>query len=122
LGLLLAVVVHGAHISDTRGIRLLLIRLYSSFPLLKKIWVDGGYKQGCFDWAKAMFGYLLELVQRLGDGFTVLRKRWIVERTFAWISFYRRLSRDYEHNPKSSETNIKIVMIALMLKRLENSS
>ena len=66
-----------------------------------------------------MFGYLLELVQRLGDGFTVLHKRWIVERTFAWLSFYRRLSKDYEHNPKSSEANIKIVMIALMLKRLE---
>lgn len=120
--MLLAVVVHSAHISDTRGIRLLLIRLYSSFPLLKKIWVDGGYKQGCFDWAKTMFGYLMELVQRLGDGFVVLRKRWIVERTFAWLSFYRRFSKDYEHNPKSSETNIKIAMIILMLKRLENSS
>lgn len=66
-----------------------------------------------------MFGYILEVVQRLGDGFQVIKKRWIVERTFAWMSFSRRLVKDYEHNPKSTEAHIKIVMIKLMLKRLE---
>lgn len=89
------------------------------FPSIKKIWVDGGYKTGCIGWARAMFGYVLEVVERLGDGFAIVKKRWIVERTFAWLSFSRRLSKDYEHNPKSSETHIKIVMIRLMLKRLE---
>ena len=118
LGLLLAVVVHAAHISDTRGVRLVLLRLWRQFPDIQKIWVDGGYKKGCIEWARGMFGYLLEVVKRTDKGFEVLPKRWIVERTFAWLSFHRRLNRDYEHNPESSETNIKIAMIGLMLKRL----
>ena len=96
----------------------MLIRLFMAFPDIKKIWVDGGYKTGCIVWAKAIFGYVLEVIERLGDGFAVLRKRWIVERTFAWLSFSRRLSKDYEHNPKSSECHIKIVMIRIMLRRL----
>ena len=57
-----------------------------------------------------MFGYMLEVVKGLGDGYAVLRKRWIVERTFAWLSFYRGLVKDYEHNPKCSEANVNIVM------------
>ncbi len=118
LGLLLAVVVHAAHISDTRGVRLVLLRLWRQFPHIQKIWVDGGYKKGCIQWALAMFGYVLEVVKRRDKGFEVLPKRWIVERTFAWLSFHRRLNRDYEHNPESSEANIKIAMIGLMLNRL----
>ncbi|MFQ6027371.1 MAG: transposase [Dehalococcoidia bacterium] len=120
-GLLLAVVVHAAHISDSRGVRLLVLRLWCQFPHLQKIWVDAGYKRGCVEWAEAMFGYLLEVVKRTDQGFNVLLKRWIVERTFAWLSFHRRLNRDYEHNPKSSETNIKIAMITFMLNRLVHS-
>lgn len=121
LGLLLVVAVHAAHISDTRGIRLLLIRLAAILPNLLKIFVDGGDKTGCLTWAKAMFGYCLEVVKRTDTGFKILPKRWIVERTFAWLSFHRRLNRDYEHNPKSSEANIKIAMIGLMLARLTHS-
>ncbi len=116
---MLAVVVHGGHISDSRGCRLLLIRLFSLFPDIVKIWVDGGYKRGCIEWAHAMFGYVLEVVERLlTTGFAIVKKRWIVERTFAWLTFSRRLSKDYEHNPKSSEAHIKIIMIRLMVKRL----
>jgi putative transposase len=119
MGLVLAVVVHAAHISESRGCRLVLIRLWKQFPKLLKIVVDGGYKQGCLDWGKAMFGYTLEVVKRSDTGkFTILPKRWIVERTFGWISCYRRLNRDVEHNPKSSEANIKIAMISLMLNRI----
>ena len=98
--------------------RLLLIRLFKYFKGLKKIFVDGGYKKGCIEWAFSMFGYVLEVVKRLGNGFAVLRKRWIVERTFAWLSFYRRLVKDYEHNPKCSEANVKIVMIFYMVTKL----
>jgi transposase len=120
LGLLLAVAVHAAHISETRGIRLVLIRLWRKFPDIQKIWVDGGYKAGCIQWALLMFGYVVEVVKQLGGvkGFHILPKRWIVERTFGWLAFHRRLNRDYEHNPKSSEANIKIVMIGIMLRRL----
>ena len=112
-------VVHAGHISDSRGARLVLIRLWRIFPNIKKIWVDGGYKKGCLAWAMAILGYTLEVVKRLGDGFNILPKRWIVERTFAWLNCYRRLAKDYEHNPKSSEANIKIAMIHLMLKRIK---
>lgn len=111
-------VVHSAHLSDSRGCHLLLIRLFNTFPSIKHIWVDGGYQKGCIMWAYGVLGYTLEVVQRLSNGFHILKKRWIVERTFAWLSFSRRLSKDYEHNPKSSETHIKIVMIRIMLKRL----
>ena len=65
-----------------------------------------------------MFGYVLEVVKGLGNGFAVLRKRWIVERTFAWLSFYRGLAKDYEHNPKCSEANVKIVMIIYIVRKL----
>jgi putative transposase len=122
LGLVWAVVVHAAHISETRGIRLVLIRLFANLPDLLKILVDGGYKKGCIEWAFGMFGYLIEVVKRSDTGFKILPKRWIVERTFGWFSFYRRLNRDYEHNPKSSEANIKIVMIGIMLARLSQQT
>ena len=111
-------VVHSAYLSDSRGCHLLLIRLFKVFPSIKQIWVDGGYQKGSISWDYRMLGYTLEVVQRLSNGFRILKKRWIVERTFAWLTFSRRLAKDYEHNPKSSETHIKIVMIRLMLKRL----
>ena len=112
--------VHAANISDTRGVRLLLILLHQFLPNLLKIFVDGGYKKGCIEWGYAMFAYVLEVVKRTDTHFKILPKRWIVERTFAWLSFYRRLNRDYEHNPKSSQANIKIAMIGLMLARLSH--
>ena len=120
LGLLLAVSVHAAHISETCGIRLVLLRMWRKFPNIKKIWVDGGYKAGCIQWAKLMLGYVVEVVQQLGGvkGFHVLPNRWVVERTFGWLAWHRRLNRDYEHNYKSSEANIKIVMIGIMLNSI----
>lgn len=84
-----------------------------------KLFVDGGYKAGVIDWAKAMFGYVLEVVQRCSEkGFHVLPKRWVVERSFAWVIFQRRLAKDYEHNPKTAETMIYIASCTLMLRRL----
>ena len=122
LGLLLGVRVHSAGLSDTAGVQLLLAILAPFFPNLLKIFVDGGYKQGCIDWALTTFGYILEVVKRTDTGFKILPKRWIVERTFAWLSFHRRLNRDYEHNPESSEANIKIAMIGIMLARLAKAA
>lgn len=119
MGNILAVAVHSAGISESRGAHLVLIRLFLVVPDLLKILVDGGYKQGVIDWSKAMFGYVLEVVKRPDlHLFTVLPKRWIVERTFGWFNWYRRLSKDYEHNPKTSEALIHILACSLMLKRL----
>ena len=120
LGLLLCVVVHAASISDSRGVHLLLLRMHRQFAGLLKIFVDGGYKQGCITWAKAMFGWPLEVVKQLGDrtGFQVLPKRWIVERTFAWFGTYRLHAKDYHHNPKHAEAAIYATSTRIMLQRL----
>ena len=70
-------------------------------------------------WGKAMFGYVLEVVKRPElHTFRVVPKRWIVERTFGWFNWYRRLSKDYEHNPKTSEAMLHFTSCTLMLKRL----
>jgi putative transposase len=66
-----------------------------------------------------MFGYLIEVVKRPElDAFKLLSKRWIIERTFGWFNRYRRLAKDYEHNPKTSEAMILFVSCFLMLRRL----
>lgn len=112
-------VVHSAGISDSRGARCLLLRLFRAGFHLVKIFVDSGYKTGLLLWAKAMLGYFLEVVQRSSEkGFQVAAKRWIVERSFAWLLFQRRFSKDYEHNPKTSETMLYIASSTLMLRRL----
>jgi len=83
---------------------------------------DSAYgRNGLPDWIKETCGWILQTVLRpVGvKGFVVLPKRWIVERTFAWIGRYRRHSKDYERNPETSETMIYISMIALMSKRLD---
>jgi len=115
----LAVAVHSAGISETRGAHLVLIRLFLVLPNVLKILLDGGYKQGVLDWGKAMFGYVLEVVKRTElHTFKILPKRWIVERTFGWFNWYRRLSKDYEQNPKTSEAMIHMVASGIMLRRL----
>jgi putative transposase len=119
MGWPLAVAVHSAGLSDTRGAHLVLIRLFLVLPQLLKILVDGGYKQGVIEWGKAMFGYLIEVIKRPQlHTFKVLPKRWIVERTFGWFNWQRRLSRDYEHNPKTSEAMLCFASCTLMLRRL----
>ena len=119
MGLPLAVAVHSAGISDTRGAHLVLIRLFLILPQLRKILVDGGYKQSIIDGGQAMFGYLLEVVKRPNlHTFKVLPKRWIVERTFGWFNWQRRLSKDYEHNPKTSEAMLHFISCSIMLRRL----
>ncbi len=121
LGLLLAVVVHTADLQDRDGARLVLARLADRCPRLRLIWADGGYqgpKLGA--WLAQRADWVLEIVRRPTDasGFQVLPRRWVVERTFAWLGRYRRLSKDYEGRPETSETWIQIAMIDRMLHRL----
>lgn len=124
MGLLLVVSVHSASIQDTNGAYFVLRKMMNLFPRLSLIWVDGGYKQGIIDWAKQVFGWVMEVVKRSDESskFRILPKRWIVERTFAWISTNRRNSKDYEHSTRSSEAMVYIPMIRLMLKRLTKNS
>ena len=120
LGLILAVVVHTADVQDRDGAKLVLGRLRGLYPRLKRIWADGGYAGKLVGWTQSFGGWILDIVKRSGNavGFVVLPKRWIVERTFAWIGRYRRMSKDYEVLPASSECMVLIAMINLMLPRL----
>ncbi len=87
---------------------------------LKLIWADAGYSGPEFtSWVKQQHGVAVEIVCKIAPvGFEVLPRRWVVERTFAWFGKWRRLSKDYEQNPRSSEAWIHIVMIATMLNRI----
>lgn len=119
LGLLLAVVVHAASIQDRDGAREVLRRLKGRFRRLKVIWADGGYAGKLIAWAKRVGRWTLEIVKRAESScFEVLPHRWIVERTLGWLGRYRRLSKDYEYLPESSETMIYVSMINLMAHRL----
>lgn len=120
MGLLLAVVVHPASIQDRDGAKLVLTKLVGRFPRLKLIWADAGYAGQLIEWVAALGGWLLEIVRRPTDThhFTVLPRRWVVERTLAWLGRCRRLSKDYEALPDTTEAWIHIAMIHLMLRRL----
>lgn len=120
LGLLLAVVVHAANIQDRDGAKLVLGKLLGRFPRLKLIWADAAYAGQLVDWARIVGGWLLEVVKRAKNShsFEVLPRRWVVERTLAWLGRCRRLSKDYEELPQTSEAWVHIAMIHLMLRRL----
>lgn len=122
LGLLLVVMVHPANIQERAGARSLLARAKAKgFAHLTLIWADGGYSgQPMIDWVLALAGWVFEIIKRSDDltGFHILPRRWVVERTFAWLGRYRRLSKDYEVLPKTSEAFIYAAMVNLMLTRL----
>ena len=119
MGLLLAVVVHAANVQDRDGAKLVLQKLTDRFPRLQLIWADGGYAGQLIAWVHELGGWLLEIVKRPDESrFVVLPRRWVVERTFAWLGRHRRLSKDYEALPESSEAFILIATIYLMLHRL----
>jgi putative transposase len=106
---------------------------YAAFDRLQHIWADMAYRgQQLRTWVAEECGWILEIVERPRrwgwypieveppplPAFTVLPRRWVVERTIAWMGRYRRLSKDYEYLPESSETMIYLAMIRLMLRRL----
>jgi putative transposase len=116
---LLAVVVHSAGIQDRVGARAVLTRLFCRFDTITKVFVDGGYTGTLIEWARQMFGYTVEVVKRTEQHlFQVLPKRWIVERTLAWLNWSRRLSKDYELLHTTAETMIYVASVHLFLRRL----
>ena len=121
LGLVLAVVVNGAYWQDQTAAVIVLWRLRERFRRLKVVFADSAYKRdGLVEIVRETFGWILQTVLRpvQAKGFVVLPKRWIVERTFAWLSRCRRHSKDYERNPETSEAMVLITMINLMSRRL----
>jgi putative transposase len=123
LGLVLGVVVHAADIQDRDGAKLVLAVLANTFMRLRLIWADGGYAGALLAWVASLRQtrrLRMEIVKRADDvkGFKVLPRRWVVERTFGWLSFHRRFSKDYEFRTDTSEALIRIAMIGLMVRRL----
>jgi putative transposase len=122
LGLLLTVVVSKASVPERDGAKMLLKRAWAQhFERLVLIWADGGYTgQDFCNWVLEHCGWLVEIVKRSDDakGFVVLPRRWVMERTFGWLYRFRRLSKDYEVLPETSEAWIYAAMVRIMLQRL----
>src|SRR2546423_5403364 len=121
LGLLLLVVVTAASVQERDGARLVFKRLRGGCKKLRLIWVDGGYRGQLVSWVQEHLRFRLRVVLHRDKqhGFKVLPRRWVVERTFGWLNQYRRLSKDYEVLPASSEAMIYIAMTRLMLRRIK---
>ena len=135
-GLVLNAVVHPADVADRDGARLVLAPSVEEdrLPRLKHLWADAGYRgAGLGEWITEWLGLSMEIVQRrrrwvwvpndvepepLPEGFEVIKGRWVAERTFAWITRNRRMSRDYEFLAQTTEALVYLSMIRLMLKRL----
>jgi len=120
LGLLLTVLVTAASVQDRDAARPLLWNLRRAFPAVKLAWADGGYAGKLVTWAKTWLRLRVEIVKRPDDlhAFKVLPRRWVVERTLAWITRHRRTVRDYERLAAHHETYIYWAMIIVMTRRL----
>ncbi len=125
--------VHPADVQDRDGAKLLLAGLAARFPRLAMLWVDAAYQGPCTAWITETLGWTVEVVRQapkrvwvgpgqeppeMPGGFQVLPRRWVVERTFAWLGRYRRLSKDYEVLPATEEAWIYLAMSRLMTVRL----
>jgi transposase len=118
-GRLLAIEVHGADIQDRDGAKGVLKRSRARFPFVECVYVDGGYAGRLVRWAKDKTHIVLEVVKRRADqtGFAVIRRRWVVERSFAWIVKNRRFVRDYEQLTAVAETIIMIAATVTLIRR-----
>jgi transposase len=119
-GLLLTVLVTGADTTDRAAAHALLTRIRARHRRVRLVWADGSYTGPLADWAAEVLGIALTVVQRKpgARGFTVLPRRWVVERTFGWLMRSRRLARDYETLPASSGAVVHWSMAMLMTRRL----
>jgi putative transposase len=127
MGLILGILITPADVQDRAAGKTLLKTVLGTFKRLQVIWADGGYLGALVQWVKQLrpFGKLrLEIVRRSDQvpGFQVVRKRWIVERTFGWFMKSRRLCRDYEVRIDHSEAMLRICMIRIMVRRLAKAA
>lgn len=119
LGLLIGIIVHSAAIQDRDGARLLLLRVKDRLPRVKLIWGDGGYAGTLIEWVKDQTSWTLEIVKRNDQHtFKVLPKRWIVERTFGWLIYWRIMNRHHERKHDTAENIMRIAMTKNMLRFL----
>jgi transposase len=119
-GWLLALVVTAASVSDKADAKLLIIRLYDAITTVKLMWADSGYTGAPFArWAKTIAAITVEVVQRTSPhAFQIVRRRWVVERTFGWLMRYRRLARDYERTIRHHEAMVYWATVFIMTRTL----
>ena len=121
-GLLMHALVHAADIQDRDGGALVMATLFGAFPFLLKLYADGGYQGPEFRKAvdKVIVGVNVEIVKRSDQakGFVVLPRRWVVERTFAWLGRCRRLAKDWECQSRKALAFLRLASIRLMLRKL----
>jgi transposase len=124
LGMILMVMVTAANVTDRQAARIMLPGLRERFRELTLVWADGGYTGSLVDWAKEKLQLTLQIVKRSDDmkGFVVLPRRWVVERTLGWLMRSRRLVRDFETLPESSEAFIYWSQTMLMSRRLARTT
>ena len=123
LGLLVCVLVLAANVQDRDAAKQVCVRARRKLPRLRLLWADGGYSGKLVDWLWENCHWMLTIIKRSdkAKGFVLLPRRWVVERTFAWLSNYRRLRSDYELLPQTSEAFIYLAMSRLMARRLARS-
>jgi transposase len=109
-----------AGIQDRDGAVRLRAALRAGFSTIVLIWADGGYAGRLVRWAQTVLALTVSIVKRTDDltGFQVIPRRWVVERTLAWISKHRRCVRDYETRPEHAEAMVYLAMIMTMSRRL----
>ncbi len=120
LGHVIEVAVHAANIQDRDGAKLVLNKLsQAARTRLKRLWADGGYRGKLISWVRRHLEAVLDIVKRdpATQGFVVLPKRWVVERTLAWLGRFRRLSKDYERDVAHSEALIYLASIRSLLRQ-----
>ncbi|MFI1292488.1 IS5 family transposase [Streptomyces sp. NPDC020792] len=120
IGLLLVINVTAGDVTDRQAATDILPALRERFPTITRLWADGGYTGTLITWALSVLHLVVTVIKRSDDtsGFVVLPRRWVVERTFGWLLRTRRLARDYERRPDSSEAMILWSMTMLMTRRL----
>jgi len=124
MGCLLVVWVHAANMFDGKAARQVITNLFLLLQTVKIMWADGGYSVAeLFNWVSSQFECQLEIVKKKKGvkGFHVLPRRWVVERTFAWLGRSRRLNRDYERKPTPSEAQVYLASGRLLLRQICNN-
>ena len=119
-GNLLTVVSHAANLQDRDGAECLFALYHQDFPRLQHVWADGSYTGDIIDFIQDSYGITLEIVEKQPNqkGFVLLPRRWVVERTFAWLGRCRGLSKEYEKHEKCSESMVYLASLHRMLKRI----
>jgi putative transposase len=132
LGLLLGIIIHPANWADSVGGKELVKKVHKNLPRIEKLITDQGYAEGFADYVEKTTTWKVEEIKRVGTeewrtqeekeeapkGFILLPKRWVVERTFAWLGRNRRLSKEYDKTTSSAEAWCWLAMIRLLLRRV----